>query len=150
MPFWVHHRITDSMKKNHSKLQSWNTMSADNAFCSFCNNARLVNNNLIWIISLHSSHPIKITLLWLEHYDLSTPQWCFVVKHFETVCDQERRKFMKFQFLAIKFTGISRCVVKFKIWIMESMRHGWRSIQLWTAIRVEIWYLHEFFRQKNV
>ena len=103
-------------------------MSADNAFCSFCNNARLVNNNLIWIISLHSSHPIKITLLWLEHYDLSTPQWCFVVKHFETVCDRERRKFMKFQFLAIKFTGISRCVVKFKIWIMNATRLTFNSI----------------------
>lgn len=100
---------------NDAKWKSLNItkLNADNTFFTFCNNARLVNNNLIWIISLHLPAPSPIKLHCCDSSTLRSIDTTMVLcwKTFEIVAfvieqgrvrerERESKKFqMKFQFL---------------------------------------------------
>lgn len=133
---WVHQRITDSKSsfKIITKLKCHECRHTTLFF--YCNNARLVNNNLIWIISLHSpdslSPPLVVSNKISHCCDSSTLPIIVIYRHhkgallssiFRVASHIEWKNSWNSVFHAIKFGGIQVCAVeKLKIWVMKTIR----------------------------
>lgn len=150
----------EKLIQNYYKVEMpW--VPTHNAFF-YCNNARLVNNNLIWIISLHSpdslSPPLVVSNKISHCCDSSTLPIIVIYRH-QTKAHccrayfESRRtssgKIHEIPFFMPLSSEEFRCVRlkswKFELW--KQFAAGWRLIQLniyrWSSRNVcaEIWYL---------
>lgn len=130
---WVHHWLEKLIQNYYKVEMPW--VPTHNAFF-YCNNARLVNNNLIWIISLHSpdslSPPLVVSNKISHCCDSSTLPIIVIYRHhkgallssiFRVASHIEWKNSWNSVFHAIKFGGIQVCAVeKLKIWVMETIR----------------------------